>query len=133
MASVFGSEVAATMPAFDQSVEISVGGSVVCHVGLMQRDILVNGAPWPVAAIGYVCTHPHFRHWKLMRTAMMAAFVRAHQLSCTWALLNTGHEGLYEPFGFHRVENLPTEWMVKELLASRPWPDEAVIDLQGTW
>jgi predicted N-acetyltransferase YhbS len=129
--SIFPGWATENMPEFDESIEIAAGGGVVCYVGMMKREILVNKVPHPVAGIGYVCTEPAHRGLGLMHQAMELAHKRGRQLGCQWAMLNTGHIGLYEPMGYVRALNLPPDWMVKPL--GQWWDEHFTVDLQGTW
>lgn len=130
--SIFPEWAIATMPDFDESVEVNIGNRTVCHVGMMRREIFVNGEPCPIAAIGYVATDLEWRRRGLMKKAMRLAEWHARELQCHWAILNAGNHELYKPLGFYPVSNLAAGWMVCNLVGL-PWDIEAVVDLGGTW
>lgn len=132
--SIFPGWACETMPEFDESVVIYVGDDAVCHVGMTVQTLQVGGELFLIAAIGYVTTAIPWRGRGLMTMAMEIAMDRARDKGCVWALLSTGHHGLYEPLGFKRASNLDAESMVCEL-TDRFWPEEALVVLisPGAW
>ena len=122
------------VPHFEHAVALLSNDlkDTICHVGLTERTILIDELPVKVAGIGYVCTEEAYQGRGLMHKAMNLAHQIALDLDLDYALLNTGHVGLYEPMGYYRPPNLPYPWMVKAL-GEAAWPEDEHISLQGTW
>lgn len=124
------------IPVFEEARTMinPVTGDVYCHVGMTVRTITFNEVPVRIAGIGYVITHPEHQHRGHMHRLMEQAHERAVELGLSYAVLNSGHNGLYEPMGYFRPGQLPFPWMVKPL-SHAPWPSSAavIVDLCGTW
>lgn len=47
-----------------------LGGRMVSHAGLVERDILIGGRPFITVGVGGVCTHPDFQRRGYARVVM---------------------------------------------------------------
>lgn len=130
--SIFGVGEMGALGTNEHAAELCVGHTTVAHVGMSERIIVLDGREVKIAGIGYVCTAAEFRGRGYMHTLMEIAHDQARSLGHVYAMLWTGHVGLYEPLGYRHPPNLNETWYIKEL-GDEGWPDSAVVNLQGTW
>jgi GNAT superfamily N-acetyltransferase len=115
-------------PLPDESVETSVDGLVVCHVGIFWRTLeLVEHGPYEVTGIGLVCTHPSWRRLGLATTLLEVARRRGalHSRPLLALFAGQSESALYRVLGYGDT-NVPT-------LLTLPLLDTPVTDRGERW
>lgn len=79
----------------DQNTE-----NVIGHIGVLKRNLVVSGRPYPVGLIGGVCVAEGYRG-KGLFSELMNKIITFHQESISMFMLWTGDHHLYRKFGFH--------------------------------
>lgn len=95
------------------------GGEPVAHVGVLRVELVLRGERVRAAGVHAVCCRPTRRGEGHMRAAMEAALAHIDALGLP-AILVCEEPGIYERFGFARVEELRSWFPRPEITAGRP-------------
>lgn len=119
-------------------------GQMVSHVGVLTRDVLLNGALVKIGGVGGVQTHPDVRHRGYALAAMeRAAAFFADEVQVPFAFLVTlDAMPLYERLSWRRFGGIVTvaqpggiipftENVPMVLSVRRDAPRDGILDLQG--
>lgn len=127
----------------DTTLLLRDGDSLVGHLAMFMREILIGGEPYRVGLIGEVAVAPEHRRRGLARRLIMAAHQHLRSRSAPFAILFAFEPAVYVSSGYKPMRNeirfLDRDRTWKTLvhrggmyaeLADRPWPNE-FIDLRG--
>ncbi|MBL7665556.1 MAG: GNAT family N-acetyltransferase [Bacteriovoracaceae bacterium] len=78
----------------------TVSKTVIGHIGVLKKNLMVNGVPFPVALIGGVCIAERHRGQGLF-SKLMNHVLNTHNESVGMFMLWTGDHQLYRKFDFH--------------------------------